>query len=326
MQELKILVAESKDFSSEAVAILRNLGNVSLEDLHRDDLLAQLHDVDVLWVRLRNFIDREVIDSAPHLKFIVSPTTGLNHIDLDYASTKRVATLSLRNEIVFLRNIRASSEHTVALLLSLIRNIPSAFDNVRNGYWLRDPYKGSELHEKTVGLIGFGRIGRLVARFLHPFGCKILTTDPHVDFTDIPDYVDLVTPDHLLQTSDIISIHVNLNNDTNNFFGLEQFKMMKTGSLLINTSRGELIDEDALLSSLQSGKLAGAALDVLCAEDRIMKGENPLISYAIEHNNLLITPHIGGCTTESMAKTEIFMAKKLSDRVHNTEGLYRCAE
>lgn len=326
MQELKILVAESKDFSNEAVGILSRLGNVCLNDLHRHDLLAQLQDVNVLWVRLRNIIDREVINSAPHLQYIVSPTTGLNHIDIDYASTKQVSTLSLRNEIDFLKNIRASSEHTVALLLSLIRNIPSAFDNVRNGYWLRDPYKGSELHEKTVGLIGFGRIGRLVARYLQPFDCKILTTDPYVDLTDLPDYVDLVTPEHLLQASDIISIHVNLNNDTKNFFGIEQFKMMKPGSLLINTSRGELINEDALLGSLQSGKLAGAALDVLCAEDRINRGENPLISYAAEHNNLLITPHIGGCTTESMAKTEIFMAKKLSEKINKDDGLYRCVE
>jgi D-3-phosphoglycerate dehydrogenase len=196
-------------------------------------------------------------------------------------------------------------------MLALIRNIPAAFSNVLDGHWQRDPYKGSELHEKTVGLVGYGRIGTLVAKYLHAFDCNILATDPFVQSApDVP-YVQFVDLDHLLQESDIVSLHVSLTDETNRFFGLNQFSLMKKGSLFINTSRGELIDESALLHVLGIGHLAGAALDVLCDEHLFEGNLNDLMLYSRQYNNLLITPHIAGCTSESMEKTEVFMAEKL---------------
>lgn len=311
MEKKKILVVESRDFSPAAIEMLSKMGEVLLEDFDRADLLSAIQDVNVLWIRLRNQIDKELILAAPELQYIVSPTTGLNHIDIKCAREQGVTVLSLRNEIEFLRSIRASSEHTVALMLALIRNIPAAFSNVLDGHWQRDPYKGSELHEKIVGLVGYGRIGTLVGKYLHSFGCNILATDPFVQSAPDAPYVQFVDLDQLLQESDIVSLHVSLTEDTNCFFGLNQFSLMKQGSLFINTSRGELIDEDALLHVLGSGQLAGAALDVLCDEHLFEGHLNDLMLYSRQFNNLLITPHIAGCTSESMEKTEVFMAEKL---------------
>jgi len=309
--KLKILIAESLDFSSTAVKQLSNLGDVYLEDLGKDEILSAVLDVDILWIRLRNQITKKIIQAAPKLKYIVTPTTGLNHIDVDFAVQKGISVLSLRNEVEFLRSIRASSEHTLALILSLLRNIPASFSSVRNGFWQRDPYKGSELHEKTVGIVGFGRIGRLVAQYLNAFNCTILTTDPNVKSVQGMPYVTFVELDFLLQNSDIVSLHVDLTEKTTNIFGQEYFSLMKTGSYFINTSRGELVDESALLHVLKNGKLAGAALDVLCNEHILETRENALLSYSKKQENLLITPHIAGCTSESMEKTEMFMVEKL---------------
>ncbi len=308
----KILVTEKLDFSPAAVEKLRDMGDLILADLDRDELLSVIRDVNVLWIRLRNNIARDVIQAAPKLKYIVTPTTGLNHIDMECAEEQGVTVLSLRNEVEFLRSVRASSEHTLALMLSLLRNIPAASTSVREGSWQRDPFKGSELHDKTVGLVGFGRIGRLVAQYLHAFGCKIYATDPAVQSAPGLPYVQFVEFGQLLCQSDIVSLHVNLTNETEDFFGASQFALMKNKSYFINTSRGELIDENALLEVLASGKLAGAALDVLCNEHTLEESMSDLLLYAKENENLLVTPHIGGCTRESMEKTELFMTEKLS--------------
>jgi len=306
------LVTECLDFSPLAVEMLTGMGQVFLEDLNRDELLSALRDINVLWVRLRNQIDREVILAAPELQYIVSPTTGLNHIDITQAEKRGVVVLSLRNEVDFLRDIRASSEHTLALMLSLIRNIPAAASNVLRGGWQRDPFKGSELHEKTVGLIGFGRIGKLVAHYLNAFGSNVLATDPRVESDSDMPYVSFVELNQLLEQSDIVSLHVNLLEETKHFFGSDQFSLMKPGAFFVNTSRGELVDEAALLDVLNKRKLAGAALDVLCNEHLVEKSVNALVAYSRQHDNLLITPHIAGCTGESMEKTEVFMAEKLA--------------
>lgn len=320
MEKKKILVVESRDFSPAAIKMLSGMGEVFLEDLGRADLLSMIKDINVLWIRLRNQIDQEMILAAQELQYIVSPTTGLNHIDIKYAREKGISILSLQNEVEFLRSIRASSEHTVALMLALIRNIPAAFSDVLNGHWQRDKYKGNELHEKTVGLVGYGRIGTLVAKYLHAFDCNILVTDPLVQTAPGAPYVNFVDLKHLLQRSDIVSLHVSLTDETNRFFGLNEFSLMKQGSIFINTSRGELIDEGALLHVLDSGQLAGAALDVLCDEHLFESRLNDLMVYSRQCKNLLITPHIAGCTRESMEKTEVFMAEKLFRTISKGEA------
>ena len=306
-----ILVAESDRFSSQAQAILRELGEFHLRDLDRDGLLREVVAAEILWVRLRNRIDSEVMALAPKLKVIVSPTTGLNHIDLAEAERRGIRVVSLRGETDFLKEIRATAEHTIALTLALLRHLPRACTHATSGGWHRDLFWGHELHGKTVGIIGYGRLGRIVAEYFKVFGCRVLTTDPLIGSAATASGVPLVPPAELLAKADIVTLHVNLSDTTNKFFGPGQFAQMKTGAWFINTARGELVDEGALLAALENGHLAGAAVDVLTDESSTGMGGHPLVQFAKTHENLVITPHTGGCTFESVEKTEVFMAEKL---------------
>lgn len=311
-KRIRIIVSESSGFSARAAETLGRAGQLVLADLDRNGLLAAVGEADVLWVRLRNRIDTEVLTAARRLKVIVTATTGLNHIDLEEARRRGIRVLSLQGETAFLRDIRATAEHTLALMLALLRHVPGATAHVREGGWNRDVFKGRELHGMTVGIVGYGRLGRILARYLKALGTRVLAADPHTDSKTVEPGVTLVALPQLLQGADLVTLHVNLSDETQGLFGREQFALMKQGAWFINTARGELVDETALLDALHSGHLAGAALDVLCHEHCEGMPAHPLVACARAHDHLLITPHIGGCTFESMEKTELFLAKRLS--------------
>jgi len=308
----KILVSESEDFPVQAAEVLRRDGDLVLANLDRGGLLSAVKNADVLWVRLRHRIDAEIMNASPYLKIIVTPTTGLNHIDVEEANRRGIKVLSLRGETQFLSDIRATAEHTVGLMMSLLRRVPTALEHVRNGGWNRDLFKGRELFGKTVGIVGYGRLGRIVARYLRAFDTRVLVTDPNVDVGLVERGITLVPLAQILREAEIVTLHVDLCDRNRRFFGREQFAMMRKGAWFINTSRGELVDERALLDALRSERLAGAALDVLCGEYSDGIKIHPLVTYARDHDNLIITPHIGGCTAESMEKAELFLADKLS--------------
>lgn len=307
----RILVCESAAFSTEAATLLGQVGDLVLADLDRIALLSAIKEMDVLWARLRHEIDAEVMDAAQCLKVIVTATTGLNHIDLKEAERRGIRVLSLRGETEFLKDVRATAEHTLALILFLLRHVPPAFAHVRRGGWNRDLFKGHELYGKTVGVVGYGRLGRIVARYVKAFDTRVLVTTRNVGTAAAEPGVTLVPLGGLLREADLVSLHLNLSEETRGFFGLQQFAAMKKGAWFINTARGELVDESALLQALESRRLAGAAVDVLSEESSVGMREHPLVAYAREHDNLIITPHIGGCTCESIEKTEMFLAKKL---------------
>jgi D-3-phosphoglycerate dehydrogenase len=308
---MKILIAESKGFSSAARARLECLGRVFCEDLDRSELIAAVPEVDVLWIRLRHHIDEQILEAAKRLKVIVTPTTGLNHLDLVAAERRGISILSLRGETTFLKEVRGTAEHTIGLLLALIRHLPQAYEHVGKGGWNRDKFWGSELYGKTAGIVGLGRLGTIVARYLEIFGMRVIATDPNTKQADVPAGITLVPLKDLLTTSDVVTLHVNLTSSSQGFFSRKQFLSMKHKGWFINTSRGELVDEVALLEALVSEYLSGAALDVLCNETQAGMSDYPLVQYAKSHNNLIITPHIGGCTAESIAKTELYLAEKL---------------
>src|SRR5689334_6049609 len=177
MCERRILVAESQGFSGEAAALLAQIGDVNLADLDRATLLRHVGEADILWVRLRTRIDSEVLGAATRLKTIVTPTTGLNHIDLTEAERRGIRVLSLKGETSILRNVRATAEHTIALILALSRRLPQAWRHVREGGWTRDLFVGSEIFRKTAGIVGYGRLGCLVAGYLACFGARVLVCD-----------------------------------------------------------------------------------------------------------------------------------------------------
>lgn len=305
-----ILVSESSNFSSVAAKRLQQAGRVIWADLDRPALLTAVSDADLLWVRLRNRIDREVIDAAPRLRAIATPTTGLNHIDLAHAGRRGIRIISLRGETAFLERIYATGEHTLALILALVRHVPESARQVTGGGWNRDLFRGRELHGKTAGIVGLGRVGRMVAGYLQALGMRVLAVDPALTESPVVG-VQLVRLEELLGQSDLVTLHVALTDQTRGFLGKTEFARMKSGVWFVNTSRGELVDESALLTGLTEGRIAGAALDVLCDERSSGMKDHPLVAYARTHENLLITPHIGGCTLESMEQTEEFLAERV---------------
>ncbi len=315
---MKILISESSGFSPAALRTLKPVGEVVPADLDRAGLLSAVKNIDILWVRLRNRIDTEVFDAAPQLKVVVTPTTGLNHIDLKEAAKRGIQVVSLKGETDFLKDVRATAELTVGLLLALLRNVPAATTDTVAGRWDRDSFQGRELYGKTAGIVGYGRLGHIVARYLQAFDMRVLVTDPDLDPEDLEPGLTKVSLAKLLAESDIVSLHVNLCDDTCGMFGREQFEAMQPGAWFINTARGELVDEGALLDALRSGRLAGAALDVLCDENATGMQGHPLIDYAKNNPRLIITPHIGGCTRESMEKTERFLAGRLASLIAAT--------
>jgi len=305
-----ILVSESKNFSPAAAKRLEQAGRVIWADLDRPHLLASVSDATVLWVRLRHQIDREVVDAAPRLRAIASPTTGLNHIDLAWTERRGIRIISLRGETAFLEKIFATGEHTLALILALVRQVPQSTKHVVDGGWDRDCFRGRELHGKTAGIVGLGRVGKMVATYLQALGMKILAADPALSESPIAG-VQLMSLGDLLAQSDLVTLHVALTDTTQGFFARNEFARMKSGAWFVNTSRGELIDESALLAGLIEGRIAGAALDVLSDERSSGMTDHPLVAYARTHKNLLITPHTGGCTLESMEQTEEFLTEKV---------------
>ncbi len=304
----KILITEPEDFPTQALETLKKLGEVSFGPFTQDELIKKVSGVSVLYVRLGHAIDANVLNAAPNLKTIVTATTGLNHIDTQLAESRGIKILSLRGESEFLETISPTADLTFGLILSLTRHIHTASQDVLSGNWNRDAFKGIDLKGRTLGIYGLGRIGRKVAKMGLAFDMKVIAYD--IDPEGRMEGVDIVSETHLLKTADILSMHVLHHPELDGFFNAEKFAAMKDGSYFINTARGELVDENALLTALQNHKLAGAALDVI-SDEQNKKSHHPLITYAQQHHNLLITPHIGGASIDSMQRVELFMAQKL---------------
>ena len=326
-ERLRLLIAESNGFSAEAIRLLEDHYVVEQQDLDRQRLLASVGDADVLWVRLRHMIDAEIMDAATDLEVIATNTTGLNHIDLEEADRRGIQVVSLKGEVDFLDSIRATAEHTIALTLALLRRIPDAHQHVCDGYWDRGQFQGSEIHEKTVGVIGYGRLGRIVAGYFESFGARVIVHSRDILAGTSIDGRQAVILDELLRQSDIVSLHASYEPDNDRMIGAVQFACMKPGAVFVNTARGELVDEEALVTVLREHRIAGAALDVIRDEQK-EDGASVAIRDLAQQSSVLLTPHIGGNTRESLEKTEVFLAEQLcamaqADRLQLTSG---CAE
>lgn len=313
MKKLKIHIGEINDFNPVVLNKIKeqfNVTNFSKEV----PLKIILNEVDVFWFRLGFKIDHLVLDQNTRCRYIVTPVTGIDHIDENLCNKLGIHIISLKGEFEFLKSIRATAEHTIAMTLALYRNLTDAILHTREGSWDRNKFRGRELFQKKVGIIGLGRLGFIVAGYFKAFGCEVGYYDIiEITSSDFKRHENL---DSLLEESDIVSVHVNYHRGNHHFFGKNQFNKMKKDAIFINTSRGGLVDENILLDSLISGKISGAALDVLQGEPEVSR--NALITYASQHPNLIITPHVGGNTFESFEKTESFIFNKLLTAIHGS--------
>jgi len=299
------------NFDPQFVVASKIVGKIV--NLSSKEDISDVHYCDTkgIVVRLGTNLDGSFLSRFKQLTFVATITTGTDHIDEDYC---KIQVISLKGEVDFLGEIHATPEHNWCLLLSLIRNIPWAFQSVCAGNWVRQGFFGHELYKKCLGIIGFGRVGKIISNYALAFGMDMIVYDREMIPKD-KYQIRQVTLDSLLKTSDVISINLSLDETTRHFLREEHFNMMKRSAILINTSRGAIIDEKALLYALEQKQIAGAAIDVLADEhiDSVISNSHPLIAYAKRHQNLLITPHIAGSTYDSMEKTSLFIADKIEN-------------
>ncbi len=310
-RKLRILISEPSGYSVEALHIYRGLGDIHFGPYTREELLKRIDDTQVIVIRLGHKIDEALINRGMNLQVIVSPTTGLDHIDLEAVKNKNLEVISLKGETEFLRGISATAELSWGLLLAATRKIPAASQSATAGTWEREEFIGHDLKGMNLGIIGLGRIGEMVAKFGFAFGMNVTAFDPfRVGWMQGVKKAESLKP--LLAESDAVMIHIPLNPETTHLLGKTEFQEMKPGCVLVNTSRGGIVDESELIHAMEGGIISAAALDVIQAEvNREKVIISPLVDYAKIHPNLILTPHIGGATVESMHATEHFLAKKL---------------
>lgn len=276
--------------------------------------VLQSQAYNAVFVRLGLAMDAELIDECPQLRWIVTPTTGTDHIDMEYAQKKSINVISLRGEEEFLQSIRSTAELTWALLLALTRHLSQAHSACLQGNWSRTEFAGSDLATKTLGILGCGRLGRMVGAMGLAFGMRVVAYDSQeIARSKAPPGIVFTSLDEVLQNANVLSLHLPLNPETQGFMSRARLLQLTRGTLLINTARGELIDEAALLELLQSGHIGGAGLDVLAGDGR-WNGKIPaghsLLAYAKHHPNLILTPHMGGYARESIVRTRHFIAER----------------
>lgn len=307
---MKILNTIGQQFNSEAKKILETVGTVSYAVLVQEELKSAVGDCEVLIIGLGLRVDKDIIGHASKLKLIATATTGLDHIDVAYAQKKGITILNLKD--TDLQSITGTAELAFGLLLMLVRHIPQSLDNVKSGKWDRERFLGNNLFGKTLGVVGLGRLGSMMAQYGKAFGMNVIAYDPYKNTSNIAQLVDFET---LLSKSDIISIHAPLNYQTIDMFNEPVFKQMKASAYLINTARGAIINERDLLTALENKTISGYSADVLSGEIEFKKdaSDQILVKYAKNHDNIIITPHIGGYTAESRAMTDVIIAKKVQD-------------
>ncbi|MEM3400031.1 MAG: hydroxyacid dehydrogenase [Candidatus Micrarchaeia archaeon] len=250
------------------------------------NLEKEIEDAHVLIVRSGTKVTKELLKNAKRLELVVRAGVGVDNIDVKECERKGIKVANTPDASSI-----SVAELTIGLMIALLRNIIKAHIQMTSGIWDRKALVGRELYGKTLGIIGFGRIGRKVAERAVGMGMRVIAYDPHLKESELAELVDF---DTLLRNSDIISLHTALTEQTRNMINAETIKKMKNGAYIINAARGALIDEDALYDALVSGKIAGAALDVTVEEPH--KGK------LLEVDNVIFSSHIGASTIEAQER------------------------
>ena len=272
----------------------------SVDGTDRPALLAAIADASAVLIRSATHVDAEVIAAAKNLKVIARAGVGLDNVDIKSATEAGVMVVNAPTS-----NIISAAELTVGHILNLARHIPAAHGALADGQWKRSKYTGVELFEKTIGIIGLGRIGALITARMQAFGTRVVAYDPYITAARAQQLgVTLLTLDELLAQSDFVTIHMPKTPETTGMIGDEQFATMKPTAFIVNVARGGLIDEAALHRALTAGTIAGAALDVFVNEPPV---GSPLLALP----NIVVTPHLGASTDEAQEKAGVAVAKSV---------------
>ena len=301
---MKVLVADR--IANEGIKLLSEDPEIDVDvaiGLKPEELRERIKGYDALIVRSETKVTKEIIEASDKLKVIARAGVGVDNIDVWAATRKGIIVMNAPDP-----NTISTAEHTIGLMLAMLRNIPQAWASLRDGKWERSKFMGVELCGKTLGIIGFGRIGSEVAKRALAFQMEVIAYDPYVP----PEKAAKIgvkmckTLEELLSKADCITIHVHLTNETRGMIGEREFSLMKPGVRIINCARGGIVDEKALLKALNEGKVAGAALDVF-------EEEPPRDGELIRHEKVIATPHLGASTEEAQVKVSIVIAEQVRD-------------
>ena len=286
---MKILICDN--LNQKVYKELETIGDcldISKSESKEKDLADHIKDSEIVVIRSATKLTKEVLDNAEKLKIIARCGVGVDNVDLEFAKSKNIFVTNSPSA-----NLISVVELTVALIISASRKLSLADSHLKNGQWNRSEFLGYELYGKTLGIVGFGKAGRLVAERMKSFGMSIVFYDPYVmDWNGSEESLDL---DDLLRTADVVSIHVIKTKDTENLLSKDKLDLLKQNSIIVNTSRGEVLDEDYLIELLESDKIFGAGLDVY-------SNEPPENVNRYNGLNLVTTPHIGASTNEAQLK------------------------
>ncbi len=296
---MKILVCDNlEEKVIEKLSELGEVTNISDSKTKTDELLSNIVDTDIVVIRSSTKINKDILQKANKLKIIARCGVGIDNIDIEEATNKEIYVTNSPNA-----NIISVAELTIGLIISAARNIHTSNNSLKDKNWDRNKFLGTELYKKQLGLIGFGKAAREVAKRLTAFGMEIVFYDPYVEASE--DEANKVELDELLKTSDVISIHVVKNEETKNMINDEKLNLIKKGGILVNTSRGGIVDEVALFKR-SSDDVIFAGLDVFSQEP-------PDINETFSTSNIVTTPHLGASTQEAQLRAGLETVQNISD-------------
>lgn len=301
-----IITGKAHPFLTDQLA-LKGYEVIDASAITRLDLLQSLNDVVGLVVTTRINVDKELLDNAPDLKWVGRLGSGMEQIDVVYATEKGVQCVSSPEG-----NRNAVAEHNLGLLLNLLNKISSANEEVKQGLWKRDENRGTELKGKTIGIVGFGHTGSSFASLLQPFDVTVLAYDKF-KFGFGNGYIKEANLEQIGKYADVVSFHVPLTKDTYQMADADFFKSLKRSPVLLNTSRGNVIQLEALMDALSGNVISAAGLDVLPNEDlsSYTAKEKQQLDWLLRQPNVMITPHIAGYTHEASYKMAEILLQKL---------------
>ena len=296
---MKILVCDNlEEKVIEKLSELGEVTNISDSKTKTEELLSNIVDTDIVLIRSSTKINKDILQKANKLKIIARCGVGIDNIDIEEATNKEIYVTNSPNA-----NIISVAELTIGLIISAARNIHTSNNSLKDKNWDRNKFLGTELYQKQLGLIGFGKAAREVAKRLSAFGMEIVFYDPYVEASE--DEANKVELDELLKTSDVISIHVVKNEETKNMINDEKLNLIKKGGILVNTSRGGIVDEVALFKR-SSDDVIFAGLDVFSQEP-------PDINETFSTSNIVTTPHLGASTQEAQLRAGLETVQNISD-------------
>jgi len=285
----------------------------------RKRLLTTADEYDAIWTEFNMKLDREYLSRATRLRAINATSTGTDHIDKEYMAQRGIRLLCIKNDFGLLDRFTATAECAWMLLLACVRNLRGCLETSLSDTWgNRAALRGRQLSSMTLGVLGVGRLGKMTVEYGKAFRMRVLACD--LKEFRIPG-VERVSFDILLRESDAVSIHIHLTKESYALFNAETLVQMKPRAVLVNTSRGDIVDEEALLQALESGRLGAYGTDVIHDEWRGDMGASALVQYARTHPNVVITPHIGGNTDYSVREARLFSARKLAHFLQTGEEL-----